>query len=484
MARFAALFARAADNAPFDHTAAAWPPQTGQGAPSARIVLVRTVDEHGFAFYTNYHSRKDREIEQNPAAALCSTGPGWTSRCARKGAWNVCRPPSRISTSPRVRAAAKSVPGRRARVSRWRTGPISRRGISTWSGTTKALSCRVRHIGAAIACLPHRIEFWKAGLPVARPGGLYAHPRRMGDRDAVSLGRRVAGAGRKGPWPGRGSWAVAKARTPERTRRSPHACGVSREMATEFLGTFILIVFGVGVVAQVTFSGGNQGLTNQHRVGACGDGGGVHGDRRLGGALESGDHTRCGRAARVSLEQGRTVHGGAVCWRLRGITRRLHHLLRSAEPLRWWCATGLWCLGYAGIWATTPKPFVSAFPGGFIDQVVGTALLTAGIGAITDPRNGRAPAGLVPVLVGLLVVLIGATFGYNTGYAINPARDFGPRLFTALAGWRRRRVHRGWRLVVGADRGALRRRRCWRLCVNLCVGRHFPASADRTESEQ
>jgi glycerol uptake facilitator-like aquaporin len=42
---------------------------------------------------------------------------------------------------------------------------------------------------------------------------------------------------------------------------------------------------------------------------------------------------------------------------------------------------------------------------------------------------------LAPLCVGALVVLIGMTFGYNSGYAINPARDFGPRLFTAMAGW-------------------------------------------------
>jgi Glycerol uptake facilitator and related permeases (Major Intrinsic Protein Family) len=70
------------------------------------------------------------------------------------------------------------------------------------------------------------------------------------------------------------------------------------------------------------------------------------------------------------------------------------------------------------------------FPGGFIDQVVGTALLVGVIFAITDTRNSPAPAGLAPVVVGLLVLLIGATFGLNAGYAINPARDFGPRLFT------------------------------------------------------
>ena len=89
----------------------------------------------------------------------------------------------------------------------------------------------------------------------------------------------------------------------------------------------------------------------------------------------------------------------------------------------------------AGIWATYPQPFLSVFPGGFIDQIVGTALLVGVIFGITDSRNSPAPSGLAPVIVGLLVVLIGATFGFNAGYAINPARDFGPRLFTAIAGW-------------------------------------------------
>src|SRR4029078_4934809 len=58
-----------------------------------------------------------------------------------------------------------------------------------------------------------------------------------------------------------------------------------------------------------------------------------------------------------------------------------------------------------------------------------------GILGITDSRNSPPPNGLAPVVVGLLVILIGATFGFNSGYAINPARDFGPRFFTFLAGW-------------------------------------------------
>ena len=42
---------------------------------------------------------------------------------------------------------------------------------------------------------------------------------------------------------------------------------------------------------------------------------------------------------------------------------------------------------------------------------------------------------MAPFIIGLLVVLIGMTFGFNSGYAINPARDLGPRLFTLVGGW-------------------------------------------------
>ena len=50
--------------------------------------------------------------------------------------------------------------------------------------------------------------------------------------------------------------------------------------------------------------------------------------------------------------------------------------------------------GTAGIFATYPQPYLTTFPGGFIDQVVGTAILIAVIFGITDQRNAPAPAGL------------------------------------------------------------------------------------------
>ncbi len=87
-----------------------------------------------------------------------------------------------------------------------------------------------------------------------------------------------------------------------------------------------------------------------------------------------------------------------------------------------------------GIFSTYPNPDLSAF-GGLFDQIFSTALLIIFVLAITDKKNNDLPNGMGSILVGLLVVTIGTSFGYNCGYAINPARDFAPRLFSAIAGW-------------------------------------------------
>ncbi|KAL0192988.1 hypothetical protein M9458_011284, partial [Cirrhinus mrigala] len=55
--------------------------------------------------------------------------------------------------------------------------------------------------------------------------------------------------------------------------------------------------------------------------------------------------------------------------------------------------------------------------------------------AILDPFNNPIPQGLEAFTVGFSVLIIGLSMGFNSGYAVNPARDFGPRLFTAMAGW-------------------------------------------------
>lgn len=87
------------------------------------------------------------------------------------------------------------------------------------------------------------------------------------------------------------------------------------------------------------------------------------------------------------------------------------------------------------IFATFPAKYLGNWVGPFVDQVVGTAFLLAFIFALTDERNQPPRANLAPLIVGFVVVAIGISFGANAGYAINPARDFGPRMFALVAGW-------------------------------------------------
>ena len=66
---------------------------------------------------------------------------------------------------------------------------------------------------------------------------------------------------------------------------------------------------------------------------------------------------------------------------------------------------------------------------------MGTAILLFLILAVTDVRNNAPIAWMAPFIVGLIVVGIGMAWGTNAGYAINPARDFGPRLASFVTGY-------------------------------------------------
>lgn len=73
--RFRRLFAEAREREPYDATAATLATATPDGRPSARVVLLKEADERGFVVYTNLGSRKARELDANPRAALCFLWP-------------------------------------------------------------------------------------------------------------------------------------------------------------------------------------------------------------------------------------------------------------------------------------------------------------------------------------------------------------------------------------------------------------------------
>jgi MIP family channel proteins len=212
--------------------------------------------------------------------------------------------------------------------------------------------------------------------------------------------------------------------------------GLARELAAEFLGTLVLIAFGAGVVAQVVLSAGANGSYLAINLGwgiavmlgvlVAGGVSGAHLNPAVTVALAVHRGLPWSKVAPYALAQtaGAFIGAALVFLVYREAFGAFDGGLRQIAGAQ----------GTAGIFATYPQPFLS-LGGGLVDQIIGTALLVIGVFAIGDPKNVAPPSWMGPVLVGLLVVGIGVAFGFNAGYAINPARDFGPRLFTAVAGW-------------------------------------------------
>ena len=213
--------------------------------------------------------------------------------------------------------------------------------------------------------------------------------------------------------------------------------GTAREAAAEFFGTFILIAFGVGVVAQTVLSKSANGSYLGINIGwglgvmlgiyVAGGVSGAHLNPAVTIALAVHRQFPWSKVVPYSIAQiaGAFAASAVVFATYREALSAFDGGLRMVEG-----ATAT-----AGIFATYPQAYLSGFPGGFLDQVIGTALLVGVIFGISDARNTPPATGMAPLIVGLLVVVIGMAWGYNAGYAINPARDFGPRLFTFVAGW-------------------------------------------------
>lgn len=206
------------------------------------------------------------------------------------------------------------------------------------------------------------------------------------------------------------------------------------ELLAEFLGTMVLILFGDGVVAMVTLFGPgevvNGGFTNVTLAWGLGVTMALYVAGRVSGAHINPAVTLAlavfrGFPWRKVLPYAAAQTAGAfagaalVFWNYRPAFAKADPLLERT----------------AGVFTTFPA-FPDAPLAGLFDQVLGTALLLLLVLAIVDERNQPLGSGLTPVAVGLAVVAIGMSFGGMHGYAINPARDFGPRLFTVLAGFR------------------------------------------------
>lgn len=209
-----------------------------------------------------------------------------------------------------------------------------------------------------------------------------------------------------------------------------------REALAEFMATFILVSFGLGSVAQFTLSRSQLGTFFSVNfswgvavtMGCYWAGGisGAHMNPAVTLALAVVRRLKWTKVPAYCLAQllGAFFASTVVYGIYRDALDAFDGGIRQVTGPN---AT-------AGVFATYPKPFVTT-ANGFADQFFGTALLVSCIFAILDRNNNAPDQGVAPVMIGLVVFLIGTTFGLNCGYPINPARDLGPRIFTAMAGW-------------------------------------------------
>ena len=260
--------------------------------------------------------------------------------------------------------------------------------------------------------------------------------------------------------------------------------GTAREAAAEFLGTAVLIAFGSAVVAQVVLSGQSHGgylsiniawgLAVTMGVYVAGGVSGAHLNPAVTLAVAvHRDFAWSKVLPYIAAQIAGAFTGAAITFlTYRAAFDRFDGGMRQVTGAK---AT-------AGIFATYPQDFLSTFPDGLIDQVVGTAFLIALIFALTDQKNLAPEGRLVPIHFGLLVVLIGMTFGFNAGYAINPARDLGPRLFTFVSGWGgdvfRAGNHWWWVPIVGPLVGGV----LGGAVYDQLIGRHHPAETKAREA--
>jgi glycerol uptake facilitator protein len=230
--------------------------------------------------------------------------------------------------------------------------------------------------------------------------------------------------------------------------------GLYGELLSEFLGVFIIIAFGDGVVAMAVAALPGSGRTSGPTVifDAAGDwllitfgwamavafavwvAGGVSGAHLNPAVTLAFAARRKFSWSKVLPYFAAQVVGAFVGAAL--VFLVYHNAIDAFNLAAGTPKSGGKALATYSIFATFPaKYFGGGLAGPLIDQIVGTAFLLMFVVALIDERNSAVGSNLAPLAIGLAVLAIGNSFGANAGYAINPARDFGPRLFAYFAGW-------------------------------------------------
>lgn len=210
------------------------------------------------------------------------------------------------------------------------------------------------------------------------------------------------------------------------------------QCTAEFLGTGLFLFFGIGCLSALKVAGASLGLWEICIIWGLGISLAVYLTSGISGGHLNPAVTvslwlfACFPGRKVFLyivSQVAGAFGGAVLAYVLYSTmftefESAHHIARgSVESLQ-----------LASIFSTYPAASLSIWHAALVEVVI-TSMLMGMIMALTDDGNGVPKGPLAPLLIGLLVAVIGASTGPLTGFAMNPARDFGPKLFTWMAGW-------------------------------------------------
>ncbi|HET8980086.1 MAG TPA: MIP/aquaporin family protein [Solirubrobacteraceae bacterium] len=223
------------------------------------------------------------------------------------------------------------------------------------------------------------------------------------------------------------------------------------ELVAEFLGTFVIIAFGDGAVAMVVAALNQSGrgpkpfaASADWLIIAWGWGFAVAFAVWVAGGV-SGAHLNPAVTLAQAMRRGFPWRKVPTFWFAQTfgafaaaamIYFNYHPAINAFEGANHIVRGTQASIPTFAIFATFPAPYFHSWVGPFFDQVIGTAFLVGFILACIDEYNAPVKANLAPLIIGFIVVAIGLSFGANAGYAINPARDFGPRLWAWIAGWK------------------------------------------------
>ena len=229
------------------------------------------------------------------------------------------------------------------------------------------------------------------------------------------------------------------------------------KFTAELIGTMILVILGDGVVANVLLhksKGQNSGWIVVTAGWALGVAVAVYAVNSISGAHLNPAVTfgmaAIGKLAWADVPSYVTAQmtggflGGVVVW----LAYLPHWVETKDQSLK------------LAVFCTAPA--IRKPPMNLLTEIIGTFILVLGVLAILSPKNllpnTGFDTGFAPFLVGVLVWSIGLSLGGPTGYAINPARDLGPRLahfFLPIAGKGNSDWSYAWVPVVGPIIGGI-----------------------------